>query len=671
MSQHNNNKQNKRPQNSNHRNGGGNGNGNGNGQKQAKNVLQKQLSTHRGQAIRASRQNHQMAEKLIDIHNVQEVAPEKKANIQPVSTDKVLRFVALGGQNGIGEKNLQVLEYGDSALIIDCGFDLSVDLPGVNFGIPDTSYLDKIKHKIKGYVITHGHLDHIGALPYVLPKYPAPVYGSQFTIGMVKKVMDDRERGLEGEEYDDFEAEYVEMNMDNHEKLKVGPFFIELIRITHSIPDCSTIAIDTPEGRVINTGDFRLDREPLDHMPSDVERLKELGQDGKTLLLLSDSTNSQKPGRTPTEDTLKQSFHDIITQAPGRVFVASFSSNINRIQMIIDAAVAAGRKVAIDGRSMLATVELAVKLGNIKVPKGTVTTLKSMPNTPDDKVLVICTGGQGELNAALQRMSIGEHNYIKLKHGDTVVISSTPIPGNNVSYDQISDDLIRLGVKLFRAPTHEVDGCGPLHVSGHASREEQVEMVHYTKPKYFVPIYSGPLHRNYHRDNVIQNGGFDGRNAFMVESGQTLEFYEGKAKFGPKIPVGTQLVDNTGAIVPSVVVKDRLVMSEDGIVTVILTLDRSSGRLLTSPDIITRGFIYMRENEELMNGIRQELKRATAQRFKRVELDRFKQELKDHITHFLFEHTGRSPMVIPVVNAVSVGQKPKTQPKPASDTSHS
>jgi len=629
----------------------GNNNNNNNNNKNNGRIKTKNMNTRRGQAIRQSRYHRQNADKAVEQYDVLQTGGQRH-KAKPLTSDNILRWVALGGQDDIGARNMQVLEYGDTALIIDCGFDLGVELPGINFAIPDTSYLDQIKHKIKGYVITHGHLDHIAALPYILPKYPAPVYGSRFTIGMVEKTMDDRERGV-ADDYEEFELETVVMNMDNHEKLKVGEFFIELIRMTHSIPGSSAVAIDTPEGRVINTGDFRLDPEPLDDKPSDIERLKEFGSDGKTLMLMSDSTNSNKPGRTPTEHTLVKSYRDIITEAQGRVFVASFSSNINRIQMIIDGAVAAGRKVAIDGRSMLATVELAARLGTIKIPKGTVTTLKSMPNMPDDKVLVIHTGGQGELNASLQRMSIGEHKYIKLKKGDSVVISSTPIPGNNLAYDKIGNDLADIGVNLYRAPTHEIDGCGPLHVSGHAAREEQVEMYQYTKPKYFMPIYAGPLHRMYHKDNVIQNGGANAKNVVMAGNGESLEFVNGKMKKGPKIPVGTRLVDNSGAVVPSVVVKDRLVLAEDGVVTVILTVDKNSGKLLSSPDIITRGFIYMKENGELMDGIRSELKRAVAQRYNRIDLDRFKKELKDHITHYLYEHTRRSPMVLPVVNIVN------------------
>jgi ribonuclease J len=615
------------------------------------------MKTNRGEALRAGRRNLETATKLMEIHNVQEVSPEKRANYVPISDEKTLRVTFLGGQDGIGEKNMQVVEYGNDAIIVDCGIDLSIDLPGINFGIPDASYLESIKHKIRGYVVTHGHLDHIGALPYIVPKYPAPIYGTHYTIGVVQRIFSDGERGAA-----DFPLKTIEMNMDEHERLQIGPFMVELIRVTHSIPDGAAVAIDTPAGRIINSGDFRLDPEPLDHKPTDVERFQELGRQGVDLLL-SESTYAQTEGRVPTESTLVDSIHGIIKNAHGRIFFACFSSNINRIQMVIDAATAAGRQVAIDGRSMLAYVELAVKFGRIRIPKGTLAAMRQMPNLPDNKVLVICTGGQGEMNASLQRMSIGEHKHIKLKASDTVVVSSTPIPGNEIRYEQIGDDLTRLGAKLFRARSYEVDGCGPLHVSGHARRAELLDFAKMIHPKHFVPIYSGPLHRKYHIENLVTNQALPAADCYMVENGESIEIKDGKVRPGPKAPVGTILIDETGGIVPSVVVKDRIVMSEDGIVTVILTIERGSGRLMTSPDIIARGFIYIRDNEELMNGLRTELRRAVQQRFTRIDLDRFKAELKDHITHYLFEHTQRTPIVIPVVNAIAPGGNPNRKPR--------
>ncbi len=615
------------------------------------------MKTNRGEALRAGRRNIETATKLMDIHNIQEVSPEKRANYVPITDEATLRITFLGGQAGIGEKNMQVIEYGNDAIVVDCGMDLSIDLPGINFGIPDVAYLEQIKHKIRGYVVTHGHLDHIGGLPYIVPKYPAPVYGTHYTIGVVQRIFSDSDRGAT-----DFPLKTIEMNMDEHERLQIGPFMIELIRVTHSIPDGAAVSIDTPAGRIINSGDFRLDPEPLDHKPTDIERFKELGRQGVELLM-SESTYAQTEGRVPTESTLVDSIHGIIKNAKGRIFFACFSSNINRIQMVIDAATAAGRQVAIDGRSMLAYVELAVKFGRIRIPKGTLAAMRQMPNLPDHKVLVICTGGQGEMNASLQRMSIGEHKHIKLKAADTVVVSSTPIPGNEIRYEQIGDDLTRLGAKLFRARTHDVDGCGPLHVSGHARREELLDFAKMISPKHFLPIYSGPLHRKYHIENIVTNQALPADRCYMVENGESIELKDSKVTIGPKAPVGTVLIDDAGGMVPSVVVKDRIVMSEDGIVTVILTVERGSGRLMTSPDIIARGFIYIRDNEELMNGLRTELRRAVQQRFTRIDLDRFKAELKDHITHYLFEHTQRSPIVIPVVNAIAPGGNPNRKPR--------
>jgi ribonuclease J len=471
----------------------------------------------------------------------------------------------------------------------------------------------------------------------------------------------------------DFEPKLVIMNMDNHERLIVGPFTIELVRITHSIPESSVIVVDTPVGRIINTGDWRLDPEPLDQHPTDVTRLRELGDEG-VLLLMSDSTNASRPGRTPTEHTLQESFHDLIGHAEGRVFVAIFSSNMNRIQMIINAAVASGRRVAIDGRSMISYAEIAVRQGLLKIPAGTVVAMKDISKVPDDQVLVVCTGGQGEPGAALQRMADGDHNQIKLHAGDTVIISSTPIPGNEIRYAQISAQLVEYGVHLYRHATRDVDGCGPLHVSGHAAREEYVELIDMIKPKYFLPIYADSLSRKYHADLAIQDAGMPRKNVLSAHNGDTLVFTKDKCEKGDGIPHGTVLVDQTGAIVSNVVVKDRIMMSQDGLVTVVLTVDRKTGQALTSPDIISRGFIYMRDNEELMNELRGELRRAVQQRFKRIDLDRFKQEIREHVTHFLYDKTQRSPIIIPVVNVIGKGGAPvpngtngEAAPKPEVD----
>lgn len=607
------------------------------------------LSVSRGQAVRALKRTQMDAQRIA---NQYQAANTNKKRANFVDDTPMVRFVGLGGMDGGGSKNMLVLEYMNDAIIMDCGNDLGVDLPGINYGIADTAYLEQIRHKIRGYVITHGHLDHIGGLPHIVPKFPAPIYGSKFTIGRVEEIFENFGLPMP----DGFELKTVMMNESTHERLKVGEFFIELVRITHSIPGSTCIVVDTPVGRFINTGDFRLDPNPLDHERSDIERLKALGDEG-VLALLSESTTPERPGRTPSESEIEPSFAEIMQNAPGRIFVGLFSTNMNRVQMIINAAVAHNKKVAMDGRSMVSTLEMAVRHGFVRIPKGTFVPIASAATMPDDQLVVVCTGSQGEPSSALQRMSNGEHRHVKLKEQDTVILSSTPIPysGNDALIRAMVDDLHKKGVHVFQHITRELDGHGPLHVSGHASIEEYKDMINFTKPKFFVPIY-GDFTSKWRHINLALEEGIPRANTINIENGVVLGFTPDKMEVVGEVPSGTTLVDQTGATVSNVVVKDRVLLAEEGLVAVVLTIDKKAGALLTSPDIISRGFIYMRENEEVMNGLRVELKRAVQQRFKRVDLDRFKAELKDHITHYLFEQTQRSPIVIPVVNVISGGR---------------
>ncbi len=574
-------------------------------------------------------------------------APEgRRANL--IDDRPRLKIIGLGGMDGGGSKNMIVLEYKNDAIVIDAGNDLSVDLPGINYGIPDTTYLDQIKPKLKAYVLTHGHLDHMGALPHILPKLPAPVYGSRFTVGMVEKVFENVGVPMpEG-----FELKTVIMNEDTHERLKIGEFIVELVRNTHSIPGSTCVVVDTPVGRVINTGDFRLDPNPLDHERTDTDRLKQLGYEG-VLVLMSENTTTERLGYTPSESTIEPTFIELFEKSPGRVFVSIFSSNMNRIQMVVNAAVHHGRKVAFDGRSMISTLELAVRLGFMKIPRGQIVPISSVAKIKDDEIVIVCTGSQGEPNSALQRMATGDHAHIALKPQDTVILSSTPIPesGNDKLIGRMVDDFVRRGVHVFRHNTHDIDECGPLHVSGHGSMDEYREMIQMTKPKFFLPIYGAIRSKQYHIEEAVRQG-VPRASCINAENGDVVSVSPDKMELTGQVPAGTILVDQTGAIVSSIVVKDRVLMAEEGLVAVVLTIDKKTGQLLTSPDIISRGFIYMRDNEELMNAFRDELRRAVVQRFKRVDLDRFKSELKDYVTHFLYEQTQRSPIVIPVVNVV-------------------
>lgn len=617
----------------------------------------------RSAAIRAQRRTHDDAQRVISQYLDSPVATEEKsrrANV--IDSNPRLKIIGLGGMDGGGSKNMILVEYMNDAVIIDAGNDLSVDLPGINYGICDVSYVETIKHKLRAYIITHGHLDHIGGLPHIVPKLPAPIYGSNFTIGRVEEIF--QNFGLPMPE--GFELQTVTMNEDTHERLKIGNFYVELVRVTHSIPGSTIVVLDTPVGRIVNSGDFRLDPNPLDHERTDVERLKQLGDEG-VLALLSESTTPERMGRTPSESTIEQSFIDIMNQAPGRIFIGLFSTNMNRIQMIVNAAVHHNKKVAMDGRSMISTLEMAVRHGFMKIPKGTFVPISSVPNLKDTDVVVVATGSQGEPSSALQRMATGDHRHIKLKEQDTVVLSSTPIPesGNDALIGNMVDGLIRKGVHVFEHRHHELDSIGPLHVSGHASRDEYADMINYVRPKFFVPVYGSYRSKQRHIEIAIEQG-IPRKNCLNAENGEVIELTPDSMQLNGKVPVGTVLVDQTGAIVSSVVIKDRLMLAEEGLVAVVLTVDKKTGNLMTSPDIISRGFIYMRDNEELMNSLRSELKRAVQQRFKRIDLDRFKQELKDHVTHFLYEYTQRSPIVIPVVNVIGGGKAAAAgQPAPA------
>ena len=615
----------------------------------------------RGAAIRAQKRNAEMANKITNEYlDASATKLERRANV--IDDKPRLKFIGMGGMDGGGSKNMMLLEYQNDILIIDSGNDLGVDLPGINYGIADTSYLESVKHKVRGYVISHGHLDHIGGLPHILPKIPAPVYGSKFTIGRVEETFENFGLPMP----DGFELKTIMMNENTHERLKIGNFFVELVRVTHSIPGATSVIIDTPVGRVVNTGDFRFDPNPLDHERTDMDRLKQLGDEG-VLLLLSESTTTERMGRTPSESTIEPSFIDLLDRAPGRVFVAIFSTNINRIQMIINAAVHHGRHIALDGRSMMSTLEMAVRHGFVKVPKGTFIPIASANNLPDNKVVVVCTGGQGEPSSALMRMSTGDHRHIKMKSQDTVILSSTPIPetGNDALIGTMVDDLIRKEVHVFQHTTHVLDGVGPLHVSGHASTDEYRDMIKMIRPKFFVPIYGSFRSKQRHIELGVEEG-IPRKDTYNVENGDVLAFTGDKMEHIGQVPHGTVLVDQTGAIVSNVVIKDRIMMAQDGLVTVVLTVDRKTGSCITSPDIISRGFIYMRDNEDLMTELRNELRRAVQQRFKRIDLDRFKQEIKEHVTHFLYEKTQRSPIVIPVINVIG-GKTPTTVTTPSAN----
>lgn len=602
----------------------------------------------RGQAARASRQKAESAsKKAVTKRNSRAKTVFRgskgaaQGSGQSQTNGKALTITPLGGLGEVG-KNLNVIEYGDDAIVVDAGLKLGVDLPGINYAIPQLDYLKKIKHKIRGYVFTHGHLDHVGAMPFVLPIVNAPCYGSHFTLGMLERIVKDRDVSLH--------IDKRTLNPDAHDRVQIGPFKIELVRVTHSIPDACAAVIDTPVGRILHTGDFRIDPNPVDGKKVDSERLRQLGQEG-VLLLLSDSTGCEKLGHTISESEIEPTLSQLINQSSGRVVISAASTNINRVQMIINAAIEANRKVALDGRSMLANLELAIQLGFAKIPSGTIVPMRDVSRIPEGELAIVSTGHQGEEFSALDRMASGDHKHVKLKLGDTVIFSASPIPGNEKSVVRVVDRLMREGAQVYQHVTREVDETGHLHVSGHGSRDELTEMINLTQPKFFLPIH-GEYHHQVRHAELAADSGMSNHNIIVADNGDRLELTADKFRRVDHVPGGALLIDQSGSLVQDVVIKDRLLMSEDGIVVVILTLHKRSGELLSSPDIITRGFIYMRENEELMKNLRNELRHFTARRSRKVEIDRFKQELRDDVNQFLYRRTERSPLIIPVVNVV-------------------
>ena len=556
-----------------------------------------------------------------------------------------LKIIPLGGLDKIG-KNMMALEYENDIIIMDMGFMFpGPDMPGIDYIIPDTTYLEERKHKLRGYLITHAHEDHVGGTPFILPKMPAPIYGAQFTVKYMERKL---------EEYKlPFKPDFRIVDQDSGDKIQLGAFQVEFIRITHSIPDACSIAIKTPVGTIINTGDWRFDDDPLSGKPSNKARLKELGDEG-VLMLMCDSTSCENMGKSPTEQEIIETLDEIFVRNYNkRVIISSFASQVDRIQVFVDAAHKAKRKLALAGRSMLSNMEIAVKLGYVKVPPGVLIKSADINKYQDGEVAVLTTGHQGEENSGLVRMGKGEHKDIKLKATDVVVLSSSIIPGNEKSVWGMVDDLFRWGPYVYQQATRTFDDLGIMHTSGHAYYEEVKEMIELVRPKYYLPIH-GEIHHMVHNAEIAKRGGIvKPENVFVIENGQTLEAVaDGSIKLGPIVQSGSVLIDGSGiGDVQEIVLKDRLAMASDGIFTVIATVNRKTGKLVTSPDIISRGFIYVKDNEELLNSSRTIVKNIFAHRNPKTPPNSpvVKARMRDELSNLLYKVTKRSPIVLPVV----------------------
>lgn len=579
------------------------------------------------------------------------LADQKK---QPRSNAPKLKIMPIGGlgEMGIG-KNMMAIEYENDIIVIDCGFLFpGSDYPGINYITPDITYLEERKHMVRAMVFTHGHLDHIGAFRHVIHKIPAPVYGSKFTLGMVKRTMEEATSG--------FEPDYHEMDPETHERVQIGDnFSIELVRVNHSIPDATAVVIRTPMGVLVDTGDWRFEDNPVDGKKFDLERLTEIATTEGITLLMNESTNCESDGtHTHGEFDIQQSMGQVMDKYQNsRLILSCFSSQIHRMQVILEEAKKHDRKVAFAGYSMIQNLEVALRAGTIKIPKDVVVKMEDVVKLPDGKVTIVCTGSQGEFNAVLNRMASGSHKYIKIKNSDVIVFSSNPIPGNEKYVTRTVDGLMREGSEVIQNGKTHLTGVGPLHLSGHGYYDDHVKLINALNPTYYMPIH-GEFHMLVHNAKLAEKEcGIKRDNIFVCDSGDVIEITTDGAKKNGRIPVGGIMYDDSGAVVSEVVLKDRIHMATEGMFVVVLTVQRGSGRLMTSPDIISRGFIYLRDSEELMGTIRQYLKQKVARSFsgKKFDLDQIKKELKDEITHILYDQTRRTPIVIPVINEIGGG----------------
>lgn len=586
---------------------------------------------------------------------------------QPRINGPKVRIIPIGGlgEMGIG-KNMMAIEYDNDIIVVDCGFLFpGADYPGINYITPDTTYLEENKHKVRAHIFTHAHLDHIGAFRHIAHKIPAPVYGTKFTLGMIQKTME--------ESLEDYTPQYITVNPDEHERVQIGDSFnVEFIRTAHSIPDSAALIIRTPLGVIVHTGDWRNEENPVDGKKFDIARLTEVATKEGILLLMNESTNCESDGtHTHSEFDIQESMGQVMDKYPNsRLVISCFSSQIHRMQTILEEAKQHNRKVAFAGYSMIQNLEVALRTNAIKVPKDVVLKMEDIIKLPDGRVTIICTGSQGEFNAVLNRMASGSHKHIKIKSSDIIVFSSNPIPGNEKYVVRTIDGLMREGSEVVQNGKTHLTGFGPLHLSGHAYHDDHVMLINALNPKYYMPIH-GEFHMLVHNAGIAEREcGIRPDNIFVCDSGDVLEIMQNGVRKAGRVPVGGIMYDDAGAIVSEIVLKDRIHMASEGMFIVVLTVQRGTGRLLTSPDIISRGFIYLRDSEELMGLIRQYLKQKIARSFsaKKVDIDAIKKEIKEEITHVLYDQTRRTPIVIPVINEIGASGQPNKPRAKSQDT---
>ena len=573
--------------------------------------------------------------------NVQKNQYQKKKKNNQKKNDEIfkkenLKIIPLGGLLEVG-KNLTVFEYKDDIVIVDCGLGFPEDdMLGIDLVIPDMTYLEKNKEKIRGLVVTHGHEDHIGAIPYLLKQINVPIYSTKLTLGLIENKLEEHKL-----------LRSTKMKVINPgQTITLGSIKVEFIRITHSIPDACALAIHTPVGTIVHTGDFKIDYTPIDGEIVDFGRLAALGNKG-VLALLSDSTNAERKGYTMSESTVGDILDKLFLNCTKRIVVATFASNVHRIQQIVNSAVANGRKIAVCGRSMVNTIETARKFGYIEVPDNVFIDIDEIKSYPDEKLTIITTGSQGETMSALTRMANGDHKKVEITPNDLIIISANPIPGNEKYVSKVVDDLMTIGAEVVYSALQDV------HVSGHACQEEQKLMLSLIRPKFFMPVH-GEYRQLIAHAETAKELGIPAENIFISNNGRVLELNEYEAKFTGTVTSGKILVDGLGVgDVGNIVLKDRQKLSQDGLIIVVLTMD-ANGLVVSGPDVITRGFVYVRESENLIEEIKNVLRKELSKCEDKGISDwaSIKSILKEKLHEYIYNKTKRDPMILPIIMEV-------------------
>lgn len=551
-------------------------------------------------------------------------------------TDSRIQIISLGGLGEIG-KNMTVIRYQDSILVIDAGLKFpEEELLGIDIVIPDITYLLENRDKVKAVLLTHGHEDHVGALPYLLKELNVPVYGSKLTLGIVEGKL--KEHDLVGANL------YVVKPRDI---IDLDPFKVEFIRVSHSIPDAMGIAIHSPLGIILHTGDIKLDQTPVDGQVVDFRKLAELGEAG-VLVMLSDSTNADRPGFTMSEKVVGNTFDDLFGKCEGRIIVTTFASNVHRIQQVFSTAQKYGRKVSIVGRSMINNVTVSNELGYIDIPEGMLIEMEDINKYPPEQLVIVTTGSQGEPMSALARMASADHPWVGIEPGDTVIISANPIPGNEKLVAKTVDLLYRQGAEVIYEKSMGV------HVSGHASQEELKILINLARPRYVIPVHGEYRHLMKHA-KLAESLGIPRSRIFVAENGQIIEIGKKKGAINGKVTAGRVLVDGLGVgDVGNIVLRDRKQLSQDGIIIVVVTINKDTGNVVAGPDIVTRGFVYVRESEQLIDDAKERVKEALEICTKKhiTEWSVIKTQIRERLSKQLFEKTGRKPMILPIIMEV-------------------